>query len=503
MDATLKCPKCAADIPLTDAFRKEIEAEVLAEEHARHAKELDEARTAAASAAVKKAEADSASRESALRAEAQEEKERNSKLLKQLEDLTAEMRALRRKDEERDLEYKQRLAADEDRIRAETRKSVAEEFLLKDVEKDKRLADASAAAKKAEQEYASREAGLRAEATEEKDRNARLLKQLEELTGEMRTLKRKDEERELAYKQQLAADEDRIRAETRKSVADEFLLKDLEKDKRLADALRQVEDLKAKIQQGSQQVQGEVLEVELEELLRQAFRDDQITEVKKGQRGADVLQKVNDRRGRFCGTILWETKNAHWTDTWIAKLRADQREAKAQIAVLVAEQPPSDVETFLYRDGVWIVQRRCAKDLALMLRYSLVQVYAERVNLAGKDEKMEVLYQYLTSVEFQHRIQAIVEGFSYLWADVEREKRWFASKWARQEKEIRKIIDSTQGMYGDLQAVTGRSLAAIPALDAPSDHEIVDTVILDNPLLPLRPVNGRKGEPGSDEQAVQ
>src|SRR5215471_17070621 len=170
MNPTLKCPKCSADIPLTDAFRKEIEAEVLAEEHARHAKELDDVRNTAASAAAKRAEA----------------------------------------------------------------------------------------------EYASREAALRAEATEEKDRNGRLLKQLEELTGEMRALKRKDEERELAYKQQLAADEDRIRAETRKSVADEFLLKDLEKDKRLADALRQVEELKAKMQQGSQQLQGEVLEVELE-----------------------------------------------------------------------------------------------------------------------------------------------------------------------------------------------------------------------------------------------
>ena len=201
--------------------------------------------------------------------------------------------------------------------------------------------------KEQKHEHASREAVLRAEAIEEKERNGRLLKQLEELTGEMRALKRKDEERELAYKQQLAADEDRIRTETRKSVADEFLLKDREKEKRLADALRQVEELKAKMQQGSQQTQGEVLELEVEEALRQEFKDDEIIEVKKGQRGADVLQKVNDRRGRFCGTILWETKNAHWTETWIAKLRADQREVKAQIAVLVAVQPPPEVETFL------------------------------------------------------------------------------------------------------------------------------------------------------------
>ena len=104
-----------------------------------------------------------------------------------------------------------------------------------------------------------------------------------------------------------------------------------------------------------------------------------------------------------------------------------------------------------------------------MLRYSLIQVFAERANQAGKDEKMEILYGYLTSVEFQHRVQAIVEGFTYLLSDVEREKRWFTTKWTHQEKEIRKIIDSTQGMYGDLQAVTGRSLLAIPSLDASLD----------------------------------
>jgi hypothetical protein len=112
------------------------------------------------------------------------------------------------------------------------------------------------------------------------------------------------------------------------------------------------------------------------------------------------------------------------------------------------------------------VQQRHAKILAFMLRRSLIDVYAERVNEAGKDEKMEMLYKYLTSVEFKHRIQAIVEGFNRLWDDVESEKRWFATKWAQQEKEIRKIIDGTHGMYGDLQAVTGRSLGPIPTLEA-------------------------------------
>jgi hypothetical protein len=203
MDAILKCPKCNADIPLTDAFRREIEWEVLAEERERHAKDLDDVRTAAA----------------------------------------------------------------------------------------------AAAAHKANQEHESREAALQAETIEERERSKRLLKQLEDLTAGIRALKRKDEERELAYKQQLAGDEDRIRDETGKNVAQEFELKGREKDKHLADALHQVEELKAKMQRGSQQAQGEVLELETEELLRHEFKDDEVTEVKKGQRGVDVVQKVSDRRG--------------------------------------------------------------------------------------------------------------------------------------------------------------------------------------------------------------
>jgi hypothetical protein len=251
-------------------------------------------------------------------------------------------------------------------------------------------------------------------------------------------------------------------------VVEEFLLKDREKDKRLNDALQQVEELKRKMQQGSQQTQGEVLELELEQLLREEFRDDEITEVKKGQRGADVLQKVRDRRGQVCGTILWETKNAKWQPAWLSKLREDQRQAKAEIAVLVAVQPPPDVEIFAERERVWIVRWQYAKVLAVMLRRTLMEISDERTNQASKDDKMEALYQYLTSVEFRHRIQAMAEGFNYLSKDVEDEKRWFAKKWARQEKEIRKIVESTHGMYGDLQAVTGRSLNAIPALEAPA-----------------------------------
>ena len=233
-----------------------------------------------------------------------------------------------------------------------------------------------------------------------------------------RAKRRRQQERLL--KDQLAAAEDRARPRRARSADDEYALKLREKDKQLADAWQKVKEAEAKMQQGSQQTQGEALELEIEELLRDAFRDDEISEVKKGQRGADITEKVIDRRGRNCGTILWETKNGKWQEAWLAKLRDDQREAKAHIAVLVApnRRPTSRPSSIATAYG----SSSAATPATLLpcLRHILIAVYAERANQAGKDEKMEILYGYLTSLEFQHRVQAIVEGFTYLLNDVER-----------------------------------------------------------------------------------
>ncbi len=327
------------------------------------------------------------------------------------------------------------------------------------------------AREKSRQEFEFQLQNLQKEKEEEKQRNSKLLKQLGELNEELRALRRKDEERDLEMKKRLANEEERIREETRKKLLEEHELKDREKDKKLQDALRQIEELKAKMQRGSQQAQGEVMELALEEILRSEFPEDEIAEVKKGQRGADVIQVVIDKRGRKCGAILWESKNAQWSKGWIAKLRQDQRDAKAQIAVLVATNTPPEIDTFTFMEGVWITKRNAVIGLAMALRTNLISLHNERLNRAGKDDKMEVLYQYLTSVEFRHRVEGIVEAFTNLQQDIEKERRWFTTKWARQEKEIRKIIDNTQGMYGDLQSVTGRSLPPIKMLELPAGEE--------------------------------
>lgn len=328
------------------------------------------------------------------------------------------------------------------RVKQETEKSVSEKV-------------------KVEQEALVKQ--LQSDASEEKERNKRLLKQLENLSEELRLLRRKDEERELEMKKKLANEEERIRAEVRKKTLEEHDLKDREKDSKLYEALKQIEELKSKIQQGSQQAQGESLEVALEEILKREFPSDTIEEVKKGQRGADILQRVIDKKGRDCGVILWESKNAKWSDAWIAKLKEDQRQAKAHLAVLVVTDPPKGLETYRHEIGVWLTVRKLAVPLAMSLRYGLIRINYEREANVGKNEKMEVLYQYITSMEFSHRMEAIIEAFGSMQDEVEREKRWFQTKWARQEKQLRKVIDHTQGMYGDLQGVVGKSLPEIKA----------------------------------------
>lgn len=297
------------------------------------------------------------------------------------------------------------------------------------------------------------------------ERNKKLAKQVDELLDELRALRRRDEERELEMKKKLLEEEEKIRADASRKYEEEHKLKDLEKDKKINDLMRALEEAQKKATQGSQQTQGESLELELEAQLKAEFPTDRITEVKKGVRGADIAQIVVDKLGRECGTVLWESKNAKWSATWIDKLKEDQRQAKADLAVLVSVDLPDNAQTFSYIKGVWVVSWKHFLGLAVALRFNLVSLYHEKQNQEGKGEKMQILYEYLTGSEFKHRVEAIVEAFGAMQDELEREKRWFNTKWARQEKQIRKVMDHTHGMYGDLQGVVGKSLPEIKTLE--------------------------------------
>ena len=299
----------------------------------------------------------------------------------------------------------------------------------------------------------------------ERERSKKLTRQIDELLSEIRKLRQKDEDREIEMKKKLLAEEEKIKQKQRRKSEEEHKLVDLEKDKKLKEALEQIENLKAKIQKGSQQTQGEVLELEIEEKLKHEFPSDQILEIKKGQRGADVAQIVVDKNGKECGKILWESKNAKWSKSWITKLKEDQRQAKADVAILVSVHLPENVEYYSRIKGVWVCSWKVFLQLAYSLRFTLISLNFEKQTKIGIDQKMHILYEYLTGNEFKGRIEGIVESFSSLQDELEREKRWFSGKWARQEKEIRKVLDHTHGMYGDLQGVIGKSLPELKGME--------------------------------------
>jgi len=280
---------------------------------------------------------------------------------------------------------------------------------------------------------------------------------------------------ELEKEKQLEAERENIKEEAHKQFSEEHQLKDAEKDKKLQDAIKMNEELKRKLQQGSQQTQGEVLELGLEDNLKTEFPFDVIEPVPKGIKGADVIQKVHTKTAKFVGTIIWESKHTKtWSDGWISKLKNDQRTISAELAVLVTEVLPNDIKSFDFRDGIWITDYRSAIGLATALRSQLTQVATTKMAAVGKNEKMEVLYNYLSGTEFKHKIEAIVEAFVGMKEDLDKEKRTFDRIWAKREKQISQVVTSTASMYGDMQGLIGSSMQSIPALEAGVEEENED-----------------------------
>jgi hypothetical protein len=235
-----------------------------------------------------------------------------------------------------------------------------------------------------------------------------------------------------------------------------------EKDKTIAAMKQQIEEVQRRAEQASPQLRGEVLELQLEAILRLRFPHDRIAPVPKGEFGGDVLHAVCNPAGSECGTILWESKRTkNWSDGWLAKLRDDQRAAKAEFAVLISVALPKSVETFDQIDGIWIADPRFAVPLALALRQGLMDLAAARQASEGQAGKMQIVYQYLTGPQFRQRVQAIVEKFNDLGEDLRKERRFMNNIWAKREKQIQSVIESTVGMYGDLQGIAGKALREI------------------------------------------
>lgn len=259
-----------------------------------------------------------------------------------------------------------------------------------------------------------------------------------------------------------------IRQKAKAEAEESLRLKVVEKEQQIASMQRQIEDLKRKAEQGSQQLQGEVLELELEATLRAHFPLDSIEPVGKGDFGGDVLQRVVGSAGQAYGAILWETKRTkNWTDGWLGKLRADQRAGGAELAILVSKALPKEVDTFGYVDGIWVTDSPFIVPLAIALRQSLIEIAGAKQAQVGQATKMELVYQYLTGPKFRHRVEAIVEKFSDMQADLDRERKTMTQLWAKRDAQIQAVVELTVGMYGDLQGIAGKAFQEIEGLAIP------------------------------------
>ena len=302
-----------------------------------------------------------------------------------------------------------------------------------------------------------------------KQRDAKLAdaqKAQADLIRKQRDLDDAKRELELTVEKRVQADLATTRDKAKKDAEEEMKLKVMEAEQTIVSMQKQIEDLKRRAEQGSQQLQGEVQELEIESLLSGRFPRDTIQPVPKGEFGGDILHRVVNPVGQQCGTILWESKRTkNWNDGWLPKLREDQRAAKAEIAVIVSQVLPKDVETFGLVDQVWIAHPKVALPVAIALRQTLIEIAGARQASEGQQTKMDMVYGYLTGPRFRQRIQAIVEAFSSMREDLDRERKAITKQWAKREEQIDRVMQATVGMYGDLQGIAGKTLQEIEGLE--------------------------------------
>lgn len=412
MNSVLKCPKCGTD--LTDAMQEEVRKEIRAEFGDKYRAEK------------KKLEDDYVQKQRSF---------------------DEEVRRLR-------LHYEQEQLKRDEELRSNAEKKAFEQFeqLLKAreeelVEKNKKL-----------QEINEKELLFLKKQREWQEEKDRLHIDIEKkLMDERQAIQEK------IYAQ--AQEQVRLREEQTK-------LKDAEKDKKIEDMQKLIEDLQRKSQQGSQQLQGEVAEIELANILTATFRYDTIADVPKGVRGADIIHTVNTQFGVECGKIIWESKRTKaWSNEWLDKLKEDMRSVKASVAIIVTTVLPKGIERIGYVDGVWITDFPSAIGLAMALRQGLLDVARTKSANEGKHEKMEMVYAYLSGDEFRQKIQAIAETFSSMRNDLDKEKIAMHKLWSQREKNIERIMMNTTGMFGDIHGIIGGALQTVPLLELDSGEE--------------------------------
>ena len=411
-DQTIKCPKCGEEIELNQALTGQIEQSIKL-----------------------KYEAEAAAKEKDYQAK--------------LKGIQQQTKALEAKGEAIDQQVAEQLKTE--------RKEIAE------AERKKILAEQSEQTKVLEGEL------------KEKNQKLKEFQQQEiELRTQQRKLREEKEAFELESVRKMDEERKKIAEEASKKAAEENMLKMREKDDQLTAMKKQIDELKRKAEVGSQEAQGEALEQELQEYLERTFPYDRFEEVKKGTRGADVLQIVHSTSGKECGKILWESKNTKdFQKSWIEKFKKDQQEAKADIAVIMSVVLPAGIDSFDMYDGVWVTDYKSLKGLATALRQGLVEVARQKLITTGQDSIKDVLYQYITGQEFMMRIRAVVEAFQRMNNELAKEKRAMTSIWNSREKQIATVIENVVGIHGSIEGLVGGQ-KALPEIETLSLESIAE-----------------------------
>ena len=313
--------------------------------------------------------------------------------------------------------------------------------------------------KQLEERHERRLENMEREKIEDKKENEELREQLKLMVQELRAANKARQDAELEAQKKLAEDEQKIRAEAEKEAAEKQHLHLAQRDKTIMDLQRALEDAQRKASQGSQQMQGEVLELELERTLSSTFGDDEIVAVEKGEKGADVCQHVRSPRGRSCGIILWETKRTkNWTENWIDKLKSDCMAKKAHIPVLITEIMPKGVkrDIELYR-GVWVARPNSIIPLALLLRKVLLDVERQKAITENPESKSDALFTFVTSHEFAQQVESMVETYDDMRKQVQKERTAYSRLWAQRESQAQRLLEGTASIIGAMQGQIGHT----------------------------------------------
>jgi hypothetical protein len=351
----------------------------------------------------------------------------------------------------------------------EAKKKQENELFTERLDREKKIAEKEITEKlktKLDEENKDRLLSMEKELSEKSEK----LRELNKMEGEIAKLQREKleikEAIEAESQKQLNATLVLERDKIRKQEEEKNELKIKEYQKQSDDQKKLIEEMKRKQEQGSMQLQGEVMELAIEEWLASNFPLDSIDEVKKGANGADCLQIVNTRELQNCGSIYYESKRTKaFQPAWIEKFKNDIRDKKANIGVLVTEVMPAGMDRMGMRDGIWICTYDEFKGLSAVLRQSLIQVSQAVQAQENKGDKMAMLYDFLTSNEFRLQIEGIVEGFTQMQSDLDSEKRAMQRIWKQREKQIEKVVNNTLGMYGSIRGIAGNAVQTVRALE--------------------------------------